>query len=113
KSCIACGSRMGAGDGSSTADTAPIDRPQAATVERRQVTVLCCDLVGSTALSSQMDAEDWQDVMLTYQSTAAEIVALHGGHVAQYLGDGILVYFGWPQTYENAAERAVRTGLTL
>jgi class 3 adenylate cyclase/tetratricopeptide (TPR) repeat protein len=83
------------------------------TGERRQLTVLFCDLVGSTELSSRMDPEDWQAVLRDYQNRAGEVIARHGGHVAQYLGDGLLVYFGWPRTYDDSAERAVRAGLGL
>lgn len=81
--------------------------------ERRQLTILFCDLVGSTEIASKLDPEDWQDVLRTYQSRATAVIARYGGHVAQYLGDGLLVYFGWPKTYDDAAERAVRAGLGL
>ncbi len=79
--------------------------------ERRQLTVLFCDLVGSTALSRRLDPEDLRDVMRRYQDAVAGAVTRYGGHVAKYLGDGVLVYFGWPQAYEDQAERAVRAGL--
>ncbi len=81
--------------------------------ERRQVTVLFCDIVGSTEIASSLDPEDWQEVLRTHQARAGEIVGKHGGHVAQYLGDGLLVYFGWPKTWDDEAERAVRTALEL
>jgi class 3 adenylate cyclase len=81
--------------------------------ERRQLTVLFCDLVESTQLAERLDPEDWQDVLRAYQARAGEVIARHGGHVAQYLGDGLLVYFGWPHAYDDAAERAVRAGLGL
>ena len=81
--------------------------------ERRQVTVMFCDLVGSTALSARMDPEDLREVIAAYHRCAAEIVRRFGGFVAQYLGDGVLVYFGYPQAHEDDAERAVRTGLEL
>jgi len=79
--------------------------------ERRQLTVMFCDLVGSTALSRQLDPEDLRDVMRRYQDAVAGAVTRYGGHVAKYLGDGVLAYFGWPQAYEDQAERAVRAGL--
>ncbi len=82
-----------------------------APAERRQLTVMFCDLVGSTALSRQLDPEDLRDVMRRYQDAVAGAVTRYGGHVAKYLGDGVLAYFGWPQAYEDQAERAVRAGL--
>ncbi|MGA7372053.1 MAG: AAA family ATPase [Methyloceanibacter sp.] len=81
--------------------------------ERRQVTVLFSDLVGSTALSTRMDPEDLREVVAAYQKCVAEIVHRFDGFVAQYLGDGVLVYFGYPQAHEDDAERAVRAGLEL
>jgi class 3 adenylate cyclase/predicted ATPase len=83
------------------------------TAERRQVTVMFCDLVGSTALSARMDPEDLREVVSAYHKCAAEIVRRFGGFVSQYLGDGVLVYFGYPQAHEDDAERAVRAGLEL
>jgi class 3 adenylate cyclase/tetratricopeptide (TPR) repeat protein len=80
-------------------------------VERRQLTVMFCDLVGSTELSHRLDPEDLREIMRSYQDTVTRSVARYGGHVAKYLGDGLLVYFGWPQAFENQAERAVRAGL--
>jgi predicted ATPase/class 3 adenylate cyclase len=79
--------------------------------ERRQLTVMFCDLVGSTALSQRLDPEDLRDLMRRYQDAVAGAVTRYGGHVAKYLGDGVLAYFGWPQAYEDQAERAVRAGL--
>jgi len=79
--------------------------------ERRQLTVMFCDLVGSTALSRQLDPEDLREVMRGYQDAVAGAVTRYGGHIGKYLGDGVLVYFGWPQAYEDQAERAVRAGL--
>lgn len=81
--------------------------------ERRQLTVLFCDLVGSTALSSQLDPEDLREVVRAYQATAATVIARHEGHIAQYLGDGLLVYFGYPRPHEDDAARAVRAGLEV
>jgi len=79
--------------------------------ERRQLTVMFVDLVGSTALSSKLDPEDLREVMRRYQDAVAGAVTHYAGHVAKYLGDGVLVYFGWPQAHEDQAERAVRAGL--
>jgi class 3 adenylate cyclase len=81
--------------------------------ERRQLTVLFCDLVGSTPLSQQLDAEEWRDVVTRYHATARAAVERFGGHVAQLLGDGLLVYFGWPTAREDDPERAIRAGLAM
>src|SRR5262245_34654495 len=81
--------------------------------ERRQLTVLFCDLVDSTALSSQLDPEDLREVVRAYQDTCAKVIARFEGHIAQYLGDGVLVYFGYPRAHEDDAQRAVRAGLGL
>ena len=81
--------------------------------ERRQVTVIFSDLVGSTALSARMDPEDLREVISAYQKCVAETVQRFGGFVAKYMGDGVLVYFGYPQAHEDDAERAVRAGLEL
>ena len=81
--------------------------------ERRQVTVLFSDLVGSTALSARMDPEDLREVISAYQKCVAETVRRFGGFVAKFMGDGVLVYFGYPQAHEDDAERAVRAGLEL
>ena len=83
------------------------------TAERRQVTVMFCDLVGSTALSARMDPEDLREVISAYQKCVSETVQRFGGFVAKYMGDGVLVYFGYPQAHEDDAERAVRAGLEL
>ena len=81
--------------------------------ERRQLTVLFCDLVGSTALSAQLDPEDLREVVRAYQDTCTKVIARFDGHIAQYLGDGLLVYFGYPQAHEDDAQRAVRAGLGI
>jgi hypothetical protein len=86
--------------------------PVTDSAERRQLTVLFCDL-GSTRLAAGLDPEDWRDVVRRYQEAAAAVVGRFDGHVAQYLGDGILAYFGWPRAHEDDAERAVRAGLAL
>src|SRR6516165_2050488 len=100
-----------------SADTAPT--PTAPSVfpedraERRQVTVMFSDLVGSTALSGRMDPEDLREVISGYQKCVADTVQRSGGIVAQFMGDGVLEYFGYPQAHEDDAERAVRAGLEL
>jgi class 3 adenylate cyclase len=83
------------------------------TAERRQVTVMFSDLVGSTALSARMDPEDLREVISAYQKCVAEIVERFGGFVAKYMGDGVLIYFGYPEAHEHDAERAVRAGLEV
>ena len=75
--------------------------------------VLFCDLVGSTELSTQLDPEDLGELIHAYQKSCAEVVTRWDGHIAQYMGDGVLAYFGWPQAHEDDAERAVRAGLDL
>ncbi len=87
------------------------ERPASAEAERRQLTVLFCDLVGSTELSHRLDPEDLREVMRRYQDAVAGAVTRYAGHVAKYLGDGVLAYFGWPQAHEDQAERAVRASL--
>jgi len=81
--------------------------------ERRQVTVMFSDLVGSTALSARLDPEDLREVISAYQKAVAQTVGRIGGFVAKYMGDGVLVYFGYPQAHEDDAERAVRAGLEI
>src|SRR5580700_2518078 len=81
--------------------------------ERRQVTVMFSDLVGSTALSARMDPEDLREVISAYQKCVADTVQRFGGFLAKYMGDGVLVYFGYPQAHEDDAERAVRAGLEM
>jgi class 3 adenylate cyclase len=102
------GPSAAAGATSSAPSAPPEDR-----AERRQVTVMFSDLVGSTALSARMDPEDLREVISAYQKCIAETVQRFGGFVAKYMGDGVLVYFGYPQAHEDDAERAVRAGLDL
>ena len=93
--------------------TPPAASPPLDTAERRQVTVMFSDLVGSTALSARMDPEDLREVISAYQKCVADTVRRFDGFVAKYLGDGVLIYFGYPQAHEDDAERAVRAGLEL
>ena len=92
---------------------APVAAPRPADAERRQLTVLFCDLVDSTALASQLDPEELREVVRAYQAACAKVIARFEGHIAQYLGDGLLVYFGYPLAHEDDAQRAVRTGLGI
>ena len=96
------------------------ERPRPAAVvtpsrgaERRQITVMFCDLVGSTALSEALDAEDLRGVMHAYQQAAGTVIERYAGHIAQYLGDGLMTYFGWPAAHEDDAQRAVMAGLDI
>jgi class 3 adenylate cyclase len=107
-------------DPSAAAETTPMATPPpeatlapapAREAERRQLTVLFCDLVGSTELSARLDPEDMGKVIRAYQDAAAGEIARFDGFVAQFLGDGVLAYFGWPNAHEDEAERAVRAGL--
>jgi class 3 adenylate cyclase/tetratricopeptide (TPR) repeat protein len=100
--------------------TAPVSSPQAAapslpvdTAERRHLTVMFCDLVGSTQLSQQLDPEALRELMQAYQKTCGQVIEKYDGHVAQYLGDGLMTYFGWPRAHEDDAERAIRAGLEI
>jgi class 3 adenylate cyclase len=93
--------------------TALAAEAQALDAERRQLTVMFCDLVGSTNLSARLDPEDLREVVRLYQKTAADVIQDFDGHIAQYLGDGLLVYFGYPQAHEDDAHRAVRAALGI
>ena len=111
-------------DAGSPASSAPVPSPEparrgedaglgASTAERRQLTVMFCDLVGSTALSRRLDPEDLRSLMQAYQEVCRQVVDRYEGHVAQYLGDGLMVYFGWPRAHEDDAQRAVRAALEI
>jgi class 3 adenylate cyclase len=91
----------------------PRAEPLAPEAERRQLTVLFCDLVDSTVLASHLDPEDLREVVRAYQETCATVIARYAGHIAQYLGDGLLVYFGYPNAHEDDAQRAVRAGIEM
>jgi hypothetical protein len=114
KFCGGCGARLPTAAPAPGAST-PTPEPEAALPagERRQLTVLFCDLVGSTPLSQQLDAEEWRDILAQYQQAASGAVVRFGGHVARKLGDGLLIYFGWPTAREDDPERAVRAGLAI
>ena len=91
--------------------SSPAPHAAAESAQRRQLTVMFCDLVGSTALSARLDPEDLREVYAVYHRTVAEVVRGFDGFVANYMGDGVLAYFGYPQAHEDDAERAVRAGL--
>lgn len=107
-----------AGEGQNRPE-APIEAPTpyssapAGEAERRQLTVMFCDLVGSTALSERLDPEDLKSLITAYRKSCGDVVMRYDGYVAQYLGDGLMVYFGWPHAHEDDAERAIRTGLDI
>src|SRR5262245_34908759 len=129
KFCDSCGTPLAAaaepGPGRVHRESAPVATAEdtvkiagtsnmpAAEAERRQLTVLFCDLVGSTQLSGQLDPEDLRAVVRAYQEAAAAVTQQYAGHIAQYLGDGLLVYFGYPTAHEDDARRAVHTGLGI
>src|SRR5215471_16505766 len=123
--CGNCGAKFSVDGGAAEPPAAPrssseIQTPAAPTPpsaasegERRHLTVLFCDLVNSTEISSHLDLEDWRDFAASYQRSAAVAVTRFGGHVAKHLGDALMVYFGWPEAHEDDAERAVRAGLAI
>src|SRR6516164_2159929 len=81
--------------------------------ERRHLTVLFCDLVNSTSLAAQLDPEEWREIVADYHRAAAQAIERYSGHVAQYLGDGVMAFFGYPEAHDNDAERAARAGLAI
>jgi class 3 adenylate cyclase/tetratricopeptide (TPR) repeat protein len=93
------------------AHTAPVTA--SAGGERRHLTVLFCDLVGSTEIAARLDPEEWRELVAAYHRAAAEAVTRYGGHVAKYLGDGVMAFFGYPEAHDNDAERAARAGLEM
>src|SRR6266446_10276160 len=93
------------------AETPPVS--PMADAERRQLTVMFCDLVDSTILSGQLDPEDLREVVRAYQQVCSEVITRFDGHIAQYLGDGLLIYLGYPRAHEDDAQRAVRAGLGM
>src|SRR6187200_2653429 len=91
----------------------PIADAESQAGERRQLTVMFCDLVGSTALSEKLDPEELRDLLHAYRTLCGDVIARYDGFVARYVGDGILTYFGWPAAHEDDAERAVRAALEI
>jgi class 3 adenylate cyclase/tetratricopeptide (TPR) repeat protein len=113
--CAQCGAKLGAPAASATEPkpTAAAPPRAASAAERRQLTVMFCDLVGSTALSTRLDPEDLREVITAYHKCAAEMAARFSGFVAKYMGDGVLTYFGYPEAHEADAENAVRAALAI
>src|SRR5262249_14874936 len=101
------------GEGALPRARAPLPSSVAAEAERRQLTVMFCDLVGSTPLSTRFDPEDLRELVGAYHRCVADTVGRFGGFVAKYMGDGVLIYFGYPQAHEDDAERAARAGLAV
>jgi len=99
--------------GESPGGPSPTPRSATADAERRQITVLFCDLVDSAALATQLDPEDLRAIITAFQRTVAQTITHYEGFVAKYMGDGVLAYFGYPRAQEHDAERAVRAGLAL
>src|SRR5277367_3997387 len=95
------------------ATVAPPSAPVEAAGERRHLTVMFCDLVGSTSISARLDAEEWRDLVGAYLDAASRAVTEMGGHVAKKLGDGLMLLFGYPVAQENDSERAVRAALAI
>jgi hypothetical protein len=106
---------LAAGAGRAAAEDVPAASPANATAEaeRRQLTVMFCDLVGSTPLSTRFEPEDLREIVGAYHRCVADTVGRFGGFVAKYMGDGVLIYFGYPQAHEDDAERAARAGLPV
>ena len=102
-----------AAQGTESTVEARVGRAASAEAERRQLTVMFCDLAGSTALSERLDPEDLREVLRAYQEICAEVTGRYDGYIAKYIGDGLLVYFGYPQAHEDDAQRAVRAGLEI
>jgi predicted ATPase/class 3 adenylate cyclase len=112
KFCGECGAPFDSSIGTPVSATPPLQSPEVLG-ERRHLTVLFCDLVGSTAIASRLDPEQWRETVAGYHRAAAAAITRFDGHVAKYLGDGVMAYFGWPAAHDNDAERAARAGLTL
>ena len=112
KFCGECGAPFGSSSGTPVSETGPVQRSDVSG-ERRHLTVLFCDLVGSTAIAAQLDPEEWRETVAGYHRIATEAITRFDGHVAKYLGDGVMAYFGYPQAHDNDAERAARAGLAI
>jgi class 3 adenylate cyclase len=106
---------LAAGAGRAAAENVPAASPASAPAEaeRRQLTVMFCDLVGSTPLSTRFDPEDLREIVGAYHRCVTDTVGRFGGFVAKYMGDGVLIYFGYPEAHEDDAERAARAGLAV
>jgi class 3 adenylate cyclase len=112
KFCGECGAPFESSIGTPVYATGSVQRADLSG-ERRHLTVLFCDLVGSTAIAARLDPEQWRETLAGFHRVAAEAISRFEGHVAKYLGDGVMAYFGWPAAHDNDAERAARAGLAL
>jgi class 3 adenylate cyclase len=108
--CDSCGASLG---NVAAAITEERTRPQSLIGERRHLSVLFCDLVGSTSIAAKLDPEEWRGLAADYQRTSARAVERFGGRVAKYLGDGVMAFFGWPEAHGDDPERAVCAGLAI
>ena len=113
KFCSECGTSLSPAIGRPSTPTAEATIPTASAAERRQLTIMFCDMVGSSALSTRLDPEEQRDVIAAFHACCANEIKPLGGMVAQYLGDGVLAYFGYPAAHENDAERAILAGLAI
>ena len=104
--CGECGTALSEAAPAAATDTAPVTT--SASGERRHLTVLFCDLVGSTEIVARLDPEEWREIVASYHRAAAQAIERFGGYVAQYQGDGVMAYFGYPEAHDNDAERAAR-----
>src|SRR3984957_1066041 len=112
KFCGECGGPCDSSIGTPVSATGSVQRADLSG-ERRHLTVLFCDLVGSTAIAARLDPEQWRETLAGFHRVAAEAITRLDGHVAKYLGDGVMAYFGWPAAHDNDAERAARAGLAI
>jgi class 3 adenylate cyclase/tetratricopeptide (TPR) repeat protein len=112
KFCGECGASLNAPVSTPVSEKPPVEEREVVG-ERRHLTVLFSDLVSSTAISAQLDPEEWRELVADYHRAAAEAITRFGGFVAKYLGDGVMAYFGWPEAHDNDAERAARAGLAI
>jgi class 3 adenylate cyclase len=111
KFCGACGNALHDTPTSKAQEATPVVASRDG--ERRHLTVLFCDLVNSTNIAAQLDPEEWREIVADYHCAAAQAIERFGGHVAQYQGDGVMAYFGYPEAHDNDAERAARAGLAI
>src|SRR5262245_33461675 len=111
KFCGECGATLGDTTAAKVSDAGSVAASPDG--ERRHLTVLFCDLAGSTEIAARLDPEDWRETVAGYQRAASEAIDRYGGHVAKYLGDGVMAFFGYPEAHDDDAERAVRAGLVL
>jgi class 3 adenylate cyclase len=112
KFCGECGAPFDSSIGTPVSETGSVQRADLSG-ERRHLTVLFCDLVGSTAIAARLDSEEWRETVSEYHRAAVEAITRFGGRVVKYLGDGVMALFGWPEAHDNDAERAARGGLAI